>query len=66
MKIMVNFKTDQLCDPGLCAPEKNPVPTQKNWVAAWEQCLGVGEIALRLSATFGWLMVFMKLRFPGV
>lgn len=66
MKITASFKTDQLCDPGLCAPEKSPVPAQEKCAAAWEQGLGVGQIAFRLSITFDWLMVFMKLRFPDV
>lgn len=65
MKITVSFKTDQLPDSGLCAAEKSPMPAQENWVAGWEQCSGVGEMALRLSTMFSWLMVFMKLRFCG-
>lgn len=52
MKITVNFKTDQLPDSGLCASGKSPMPAQENWVAAWEQCPGVGEMALRLSTMF--------------
>lgn len=46
--------------------KKRPVPAQRSWVAVWEQCSGVGEMALRLSTMFGWLTVFINLRFPGV
>lgn len=56
---------EQLSDTGLCTSER-PVPAQTDWVAAWELCSGVGEISLSLSTVFGWLTVFMELRFPNV
>lgn len=65
MNVTVSFKPDPLYDPGLCAPGTMPVPAQKR-AAAREQGLGAGQMALRCSTTFGWFMVFLKLRFAGM